>query len=138
STSTGLAPTCSMTFTEAAKVMGVVITSSPGPMPAVLSAVCSAAVQELRASVAGAWRKAANSVSKRLVLGPVVIQLERSVSTTAAISSSPMSGGEKGRNSVRLASGELAAINRLLRWGTAWEAPCGAGNAGGVRGGEAP
>src|SRR2546422_8383196 len=50
STSTGRAPTCSITFTEAVNVSGVVITSSPGPTPRVASAVCSPAVQELSAS----------------------------------------------------------------------------------------
>src|SRR6266581_3528630 len=87
STSTGRAPTCSITFTEAVNVSGVVITSSPGPTPRVASAVCSPAVQELSASALGAPRCAANSASKRFVLGPVVIQSERSVSTTSRISS---------------------------------------------------
>jgi len=36
-----------------------------------------------------------------LVLGPVVIQPERSASTTSPISSSPIKGGAKGRNSLR-------------------------------------
>ena len=76
-----------MTFTDAAKVIGVVMTSSPAPMPSVTRAVCSPAVQELSASAPGAPRYAANSVSNRLVLGPVVIQSERSVSTTSSISS---------------------------------------------------
>src|SRR3989441_9787864 len=101
STSTGRAPTCSITCTEAVKVSGVVITSSRGPTPRVASAVCSPAVQELSASALGAPRCAANSASKRFVLGPVVIQSERSVSTTSRISSSPKSGGAKGRNAVR-------------------------------------
>ena len=50
STRTGRAPTCSITLTEAANVVGVVITSSPGPMPSVTSAVWRPAVQELSAS----------------------------------------------------------------------------------------
>ena len=53
STSTGRAPACSITLTEAANVMGVVTTSSPGPIPSVTSAVCSAAVHELSASAPG-------------------------------------------------------------------------------------
>ena len=56
STRIGRAPTCSMTLTEAANVIGVVITSSPGPIPRVASAVCSPAVQELSASAPGASR----------------------------------------------------------------------------------
>ena len=98
---TGRAPTCSITFTEAAKVMGVVMTSSPGPIPSVTSAVWRPAVQELSASAPGAPRYAANWPSNRWVRGPVVIQPERSASTTSLISSSPMRGGEKGRNSAR-------------------------------------
>src|SRR5256884_1188966 len=90
-----------MTFTDAAKVIGVVMTSSPGPMPRVTRAVCSPAVQELSASAPGAARYAANSVSNRRVLGPVVIQSERSVSTTSSISSCPTSGGAKGRKLAR-------------------------------------
>src|SRR5207247_1288525 len=94
SASTGRAPTCSITLADAAKVIGVVTTSSPGPICSVTSAVWSAAVQELSASAPGACTCAANSVSKRRGLGPVVIQLGRSVSTTSAISSSPVGGGE--------------------------------------------
>ncbi len=56
STSTGRAPTCPITFTDAAKVMGVVMTSSPGPTREVTSAVCKAAVHELTASAPGACR----------------------------------------------------------------------------------
>src|SRR5205807_527743 len=54
STSTGRAPTCSITFTEAVKVSGVVMTSSPAPTPSVASAVCRPAVHELSASAPGA------------------------------------------------------------------------------------
>src|SRR6266576_1013812 len=119
STSTGRAPTCSITFTEAVKVSGVVMTSSPAPTPSVASAVCRPAVHELSASAPGASRDAANSVSKRLVFGPVVIQSERSVSTTSRISSSPMTGGANGRNSVRRAGARVSdtgAPRPFRRW----------------------
>ena len=56
SASTGRAPTCSMTFTDAVNVTGVVMTSSPGPIWSATNAVCSAAVQELDASAPGAPR----------------------------------------------------------------------------------
>src|SRR5437773_4473875 len=141
STSTGRAPTCSITFTEAVNVSGVVITSSPGPTPRVASAVCSPAVQELSASALGAPRCAANSASKRFVLGPVVIQSERRVSTTSRISSSPKCGGAKGRNSVRRAGAGVAGIAARLRGGglrhricPAWAAQQGGGR--GRRGGQ--
>src|ERR1051325_2929138 len=86
-----------MTLTDAAKVIGVVMTSSPGPMPRVTRAVCRAAVQELSASAPGAATYAAKAVSNRRVLGPVVIQSERSGPTTSSISSCPRGGGAKGR-----------------------------------------
>src|SRR5438309_11283809 len=88
-----------MTLTEAANVMGVVTTSAPGPIPSVTSAVWSPAVQELSASAPGAPRYAANSCSNRFAFGPVVIQVDRSVSTTSWISSSPIGGVANGRKS---------------------------------------
>src|SRR3984893_15217259 len=102
STSMGRAPTCSITLTPEQNVIGVVRTASPGPIPRLTSARCKAAVQELNARAAGAFTAAANSSSKRFTLGPVVIQSERKVSTTSAISSSLMQGGEQGRNSLRI------------------------------------
>src|SRR5215471_9712295 len=103
STSNGTAPTCSMTLTDAANVIVVVATRSPLPMPSVASATCSPAVHELSASAAGAPTDAANSLSKRAVFGPVVIQSDRNVSTISWISSSPRFGGENGtvRTSLR-------------------------------------
>src|SRR2546428_12031426 len=114
STSTGRAPTCSITFTDALNVIGVVITSSPAPIPRVTSAVWRAAGQELSARAPGACRYAATSDAKRPVLGPVVIQLERRVSTTSWISSSPNTGREKGRNSRRFAA-IVPTVIALLR-----------------------
>ena len=89
STRIGRAPTCSMTFTLAAKVIGVVITASPGPIPKALSATCNAAVHELSPSAAGAVTRLANCSFELLYfLGPVVIHSDRSVCTTASISAS--------------------------------------------------
>src|ERR1051325_4369260 len=101
STRTGRAPVCSMTLTDAAKVIGVGMTSSTGPMPRGARAGGSAAGQEWSPSAPGAPTYAANSLSNRRVLGPVVIQSERSVSTTSSISSCPTRGGAKGRNVAR-------------------------------------
>src|SRR5689334_9711769 len=86
-----------MTLAEAQKVIGVVMTSSPGPIFSAASATCSPPVQELRARAFCAPMNSAKTCSKRWVFGPVVIQLERRVSTTASISSSVIEGGEKGR-----------------------------------------
>src|SRR5690242_17315289 len=82
--------------------MGVVITASPGPIPRAARATCKAAVHEFSAKAAGAPNRSANACSKRLTFGPVVIQSERRVSTTSAISSSPRSGGENGKNLLRI------------------------------------
>ena len=46
---TGVAPTSSMTSPTEMKLLGTVITSSPGPMPAARNATCIAAQPELTA-----------------------------------------------------------------------------------------
>ena len=78
----------------------VVMTSSPGPMPIASSARCSPAVAELTAMACSdaSPRNAAKSSSNRLAFGPVVTQPDFNVSTTSAISSSPISGSANGRN----------------------------------------
>ena len=53
SASTGVAPAWMMALTVAQKVIGVVMTSSPGPTPEASSDRCNAAVQEFSAI---AWR----------------------------------------------------------------------------------
>src|SRR6202171_3295023 len=109
STRIGLAPACSMTWTLEQNVMVVVITESPGPTPSAARATCIAAVPELTASAAGAPTISAKDRSKDCTLGPVVIQPDRRVSTTSLISSSPIDGGENGRE--------------VLRAGLVWEWP---------------
>src|SRR5438445_13800799 len=76
STSTGRAPTCSTTLTVAANVSGVVITSSPGPIPLAGSAVWRAAAHELTATGAGAETAAAKSASDYAVFGHALLQTE--------------------------------------------------------------
>src|SRR2546422_3103130 len=95
SVNTGVAPVCTMTFAVAGQVIVDVITSSPGPMPSATSARCSAAVPEARASTCSASRYSPMRRSSSAARGPVVSQPERSVSATAAISSSPVAGGWK-------------------------------------------
>src|ERR1035437_9681047 len=74
------------------------MTSSPLPIPMASSAICRPAVAELTAmDSAPASNKPEKSCSNCLVLGPVVIQPERSECTTSAISSSPISGNANGR-----------------------------------------
>ena len=86
-----------MTFAVAGHVIGVVITSSPGPTPSARSDRCIAAVPEETATACFAPTYSANRRSSSAAFGPVVSQPERSVSATAAISSSPMAGGWKPR-----------------------------------------
>ena len=95
STKTGVAPVWTITFAVAGQVIGVVITSSPGPTPSATSARCIAAVPEATASTCSASRYSAIRSSSSAARGPVVSQPERSVSATAAISSSPIAGGWK-------------------------------------------
>ena len=93
SAKTGVAPAWTITFAVAGQVMGVVITSSPGPTPTASSARCSAAVPDATASTWSAWTYSAKRRSSSAARGPVVNQPERRVSATASISSSPIAGG---------------------------------------------
>src|SRR5438876_3349993 len=96
----GVAPAWTITFAVAGQVIGVVITSSPGPIPSASSARCIAAVPEATAITYSASRNSLSRRSSSAVFGPVVNHPERSVSATAAISSSPIAGGWKPSNSV--------------------------------------
>ena len=73
-------------------VNGVVITSSPLPIPSAASATCKPAVQEFRARACGESTYAAKSFSNCAVRGPVVSQPERRVAATSCNSSSPIEG----------------------------------------------
>src|SRR4029077_9641633 len=90
---TGVAPAWTITFAVAGQVIGVVITSSPGPTPTAGSARWSAAVPEATASTCSAWTYSAKRRSSSAARGPVVSHPERRVSATASISSSPIAGG---------------------------------------------
>ena len=82
-----------ITLAVAGQVIGVVITSSPGPTPRASSERWSAAVPDATASTCSASRKTRIRSSSSAARGPVVSQPERRVSATAAISSSPTAGG---------------------------------------------
>src|SRR5918999_3145281 len=82
-----------MTFAVAGHVIGVVITSSPGPTPSATSARCMAAVPEETASACSAPMYSAKRRSSSAAFGPLVSHPDRIVSATAAISSSPTAGG---------------------------------------------
>src|SRR5436190_540813 len=93
SAKTGVAPQWTITFAVAGHVIELVITSSPGPTPSATSERCSAAVPDETASTCFASRNSRIRASSSAVRGPVVNQPERSVSETAAISSSVIAGG---------------------------------------------
>src|SRR5262245_28854663 len=92
SASTGVAPACTIVLTVEQNVSGVVMTSSPGPIPSAARARWSPAVAELTASAWGAPTYVLNSVSNRAVLGPVVSHPDRKVAATSVISSSSIVG----------------------------------------------
>src|SRR5215467_3665146 len=77
-------------------VRGVVITSSPGPMPNAAKARWRPEVAEFTANACGARTYSPNSRSKRAVFGPVVSQPDFNVSITSSISSLPIAGTLKG------------------------------------------
>ena len=97
SAKTGVAPVWTITFAVAGQVIGVVITSSPGPTPSATSARCIAAVPDATASACFAPTYSAKRRSSSAARGPVVSQPERIASATAATSSSPTAGGWKPR-----------------------------------------
>src|SRR5690606_20220967 len=97
---TGVAPAWMMAFAVAQNVSGVVMTSSPAPMPAASSDRCSAAVHEFSAIACGAPIHAANAASNAATRGPVVSQPDSSVATTSAISASLSDGRASATNPV--------------------------------------
>ena len=70
STKIGVAPTWEMASVVAIKVLGTVMTSSPGPTPVAMRAKRRASVPELTPMQYLLSQKAANSSSKPATLGP--------------------------------------------------------------------
>jgi hypothetical protein len=83
---------------EATQVSGVVITSSPGPTPAILRAISIVHVPELNARTGRPPKKSESFASNAFTCGPEVIHPERSTSATPAIVSSSIEGRVNGRN----------------------------------------
>src|SRR5439155_2902515 len=106
SANTGVAPAWRITFAVAGHVIGVVITSSPGPTPSASSERWRAAVPEATARQCFAPTYSAMRRSSSADRGPVVSQPDRRVSATAAISSSPIAGGWNPSMVERLVSDE--------------------------------
>ena len=92
STKTGVAPRCTITLAVEANVIGEVIDLVARPDAGGLERQCSAAVQEFTPTRGSAPTYAASVCSNCFVRGPVVIQPERSTSSTARSSSSSISG----------------------------------------------
>ena len=70
SANTGSAPVYTIEFPLAMNVNGVVITSSPSPMPHASNAVCKAAVPEFTAIPYSAPTHSANFSSNSATFGP--------------------------------------------------------------------
>src|SRR5690606_34532313 len=95
---TGTPPSYRIGFTLAQNVSEDTSTSSPGPTPHSLTAKCSAAVPDDRATACGAPTLAANSRSKASTCGPTgAIQLESKASRTKSNSAPSKWGGERYR-----------------------------------------
>src|SRR4029450_13797583 len=92
-------------FTEAQKVKGVVMTSSPGPILAARMLRCRAAVQEFMATAKPACLYARKSCSNRATLGPVPSHPVSRQSRTSLFSSSPIRGDPKTKNLSGLRTG---------------------------------
>src|SRR5471032_890913 len=98
SANTGVAPVSMITLAVATQEIGVVITSSPAPMPAMRRAISMVQVPELNVRTGRPPKYSDNCASKAWTLGPLVIQPERNTSPTAAIVASSMVGLENGKN----------------------------------------
>ena len=97
STNTGVAPVSRITLLVETQVIGVVMTSSPAPTPAIRRPISIVAVPELNERTGRPPQYADNSASNCWFCGPVVIQPERSTSTTPWIVSSSISARTNGR-----------------------------------------
>ncbi len=102
STNTGFAPTARTTFAVATQLSGVVMTSSPGPMPQMRKANSSVAVPEFARRTGRPPHRSDSAASRAWHFGPVVNQPERSTSPTSAMVRSSTLGRVKGRNGAAL------------------------------------
>ena len=82
---------------EATQDRGVVITSCPGPTPAILSAISIVQVPELQARTGRPPKYSESFASNAFTCGPEVIHPERSTSATPAIVASSIVGRVNGR-----------------------------------------
>src|SRR5271157_547205 len=92
SAKTGFAPVNRMLFAVAIKVNGVVMTSSPFPMPFANNATCRAAVPELTAIAWSTPMYFLNESSNSFTFGPSAITPDFMTPMTPSISSWPIRG----------------------------------------------
>jgi len=85
-----------MTLLVATQDSGVVMTSCPGPTPAIRSAISIVQVPELKARTGRPPQYSESLASKALTCGPEVSQPDRSTSATPAIVSSSIVGRVNG------------------------------------------
>ena len=76
---------------------GVVITSSPGPTPAIRSAISIVPVPELKTRTGRPPQYSESFASSSFTFGPEVIQPERNTSATPAMVSSSIVGRVSGK-----------------------------------------
>src|ERR1700736_1725302 len=94
----GVAPTSRITLDVATHEFGVVITSSPGPIPAMRNTTSIVQVPELNVRTGRPRKYSDNCDSKTCTFGPLLVSHpERSTSPAAAIVASSMVGLVKGR-----------------------------------------
>ncbi len=97
SANTGVAPTSIITLAVATQEFGVVMTSSPAPIPAMRSAISIVQVPELNVRTGRPPKYSDRRASSACTFGPLVSQPERSTSATDAIVASSMVGLVNGR-----------------------------------------
>src|SRR5450432_4022036 len=96
STNFGVAPTYKMQLVEATNENGVVITSSPGPIPAAIIAQCNPVVPDETPMPNRRPDNSAHAFSNSTILGPIESVEVCITSTTASISNCVISGEDKG------------------------------------------
>src|SRR6185437_9523444 len=101
SANTGVAPTSRMTLAVATHEFGVVMTSSPGPMPAMRKAISMVQVPELKVRTGRPEKYSDKLDSKARTFGPLLVsQPERRTSVTSAMVASSRVGRVKGRKDI--------------------------------------
>ena len=113
SANTGVAPSTMKQFAEATNDSGEVITSSPGPSPAILHMRCSPAVPLETAAAYGAPTRSAICSSNFSIHGPSESRPDRRTSRTSSSSRSSSHGRESRELSPGIGVSPIASLGRL-------------------------